>query len=262
MTIIDANASCGPWLSRPPGEQALAEVWRELRGHGVQRALMASLESAWCANPHAANARLLTEAAVDEHVLPVPTIDPTVHTWREHLAFVAQSGDVRMVRLLPAYSPYDLDHPELDPLLDELRRMGLATCVQTRIEDPRRHHPRAQVPDVPAADVLRLARRHPSQVIVIGGARFAELRALRDEILEHNLVYADTSQCDGLDAVATLCGAGLTERLLYGSHAPLFGVASSLRRVIDDLSPADAERVLGGNARRVFGLPARARGSA
>lgn len=250
MMIIDCNASSGHWPSGPPLPTSVADVWAGLHALGVDRVFMASLDSAWCRNPHAPNARLLEDAAPFEHISPVPTLDPTVHTWRDELAAIARSGHVRLVRLLPTYSPYDL--VEADTMLDEIRQAGLAVQIQTRLDDPRRQHPLARVPDLPAEQVVQIARRHPAATVIIGGARYHELMALRDEILDVKLLLADTSQCDGMEAVQTLCQAGLAERLLFGSHAPLFEYPAGLRRVVDDLDEATATQILGGNAQRVL----------
>lgn len=248
--IIDCNASAGHWPSRPPAPSLVADVWAGLNALGVDRVFMASLDSAWCRNPHAPNSRLMEETAPFEPISPVPTLDPTVHTWRDELAAISQAGRVRMVRLLPTYSPYRL--ADADTMLDEIRQAGLAVQIQLRLDDPRRQHPLAQVPDLSAEEAVQAARRHPASVCIIGGARFQELLALRDEILDVKLLFADTSQCDGMDAVKVLCEAGLADRLLFGSHAPLFEYPAGLRRVVDDLDEATAEQILGGNAQRVL----------
>lgn len=248
--VIDCNASYGPWPFRPPCDAGVGDVWHDLERAGVDRAYVASLCSVWCRDPHAPNLTLLTDTAAYPAVCPVPTLDPTVHTWRDHLALLGRAAEVKMVRLLPAYGPYELD--DADEMLDECRRLGVVVQIQTRLDDPRRQHPRAMAPDVPAAEILRIARRFPSLTVLLGGARYGELLSLREQILELNLVYADTSQCDGMDGVKVLCNAGLADRLVYGSHAPLFEVPSGLRRIVDDLDDATAEKVLGGNAERML----------
>ncbi len=248
--IIDTNASAGYWLSRPPLDCGVQAVWQRLSAWGVERVFLGSLESAWCRNPHAPNAKLIADCAEHPELSPVPTLDPTVHTWRDELAQVGRAPSVRMVRLLPTYSPYALE--QADEMLEEIRQQGLAVQIQTRLDDPRRHHPLAQVPDLPAAEIVGIARRHPSLTVVIGGARFGELRSLRAEILDLKLVYADTSQCDGLDAVKVLCDDGLAERLLYGSHCAMFEAPAGLRRVLDDLDDQRAAAILGGTAKRVL----------
>ena len=127
---------------------------------------------------------------------------------------------------------------------------GLAALVQTRLEDPRSQHPLAQAPDLPAAAVAEAAARHPGLTVILGGARTTEIRALRERLLALPRFYADVSQADGLDAVALLVEEGLREKLLFGSHAPLFMPHAALARVVTDLSDADAAAILGSNALR------------
>jgi len=152
--------------------------------------------------------------------------------------------------LLPAYSPYEL--AEAGDLFAALAETGLPVIIQTRLEDPRRQHPLAQVPDVPAADVADVAERHPDLTVVIGGPRTGEIRALRERLLDLPNLFADTSQADGLDALKLFAEDGLTPKLLFGSHAPFFIPYSALTRVTSDLNDEDAIAILGGNARRAF----------
>jgi predicted TIM-barrel fold metal-dependent hydrolase len=252
--IIDINAFAGHWPFSPVRGD-LAAVRDSLRAAGVQRLCVSPLEAAWCRNPHLANAALYEAAAAFEDVWPVPVLDPTVATWRAELARAAAEPRVRLIRLLPAYSPYSL--AQADELLDALAQAGLGVLVQTRLEDPRSQHPRAPVPDLPAAEVAEAAARHPELAVILGGARTAEIRALTERLLALPHFYADVSQADGLDAVRLLVAPasgypGLGEKLLFGSHAPLFMPHAALARVVTDLADAEAAAILGGNAARVL----------
>jgi predicted TIM-barrel fold metal-dependent hydrolase len=124
--------------------------------------------------------------------------------------------------------------------------------VQTRLEDPRSQHPLALVPDLPAAEVADAAARHPDLTVILGGARTAEIRALRERLHALPRFYADVSQADGLDAVRGLVEEGLGEKLLFGSHAPLFIPHAALARVVTDLPDAAAAAILGENAIRAI----------
>ena len=53
--------------------------------------------------------------------------------------------------------------------------------------------------------------------------------------------------------ILRMIDAGLGERLLFGTHTPLFTPLAGFARVVTDLSEADAAMVLGGNATRVLG---------
>lgn len=249
--IVDINAYVGHWPSHPV-DGGLEAVRGSLARYGIDRICVSPLDGAWCRNPHLFNGDLYEACAAVDDVWPVPVIDPTVSTWPRELERAAGRKDVRMVKLLPAYSGYRLEDAE--NLLREAGGAGLCVVVQTRLEDPRRQHPLAQVPDVPAASVADAAERHPGVSVVIGGPRTGEIRQLKGRILEAPNLYADVSQADGLDGVKLLVDLGLLPKLLFGSHAPLFTPYAALSRVVTDLSDDEGKAILGGNAARLLGL--------
>jgi uncharacterized protein len=247
--IVDINAFAGHWPFSPIAAD-LPHVRTSLAALGVERICVSPLEAAWCRNPHLANAVLYEAAAEFPDVWLAPVLDPTVATWREELSRAVAQPRVRIVRLLPTYSPYSL--AEADPLLAALAEAGLGALVQTRLEDPRSQHPLAQVPDLPAATVADAAARHPGLTVILGGARTAEIRGLGERLLAPPDFYADVSQADGLDAVRLLVEEGLGEKLLFGSHTPFFIPEAALARVVTDLPDAAAAAILGGNAARAL----------
>jgi predicted TIM-barrel fold metal-dependent hydrolase len=249
--VIDVNAYTGHWANLPfKGD--LNSVRESLRDMGVDRLCLSPLNAAWCTNQHFHNAAVYEAAARYEDVLPVPILDPTLPAWSDELERAVGIGNVRLVKLLPAYSPYELS--EAEDLLLEAAAAGVAVIVQTRLEDPRRQHPLAQVPDVPASAVADVAERHPNLTVIIGGPRFGEIRSLKERLLALPNLYADVSQADGFDGLKVLVAEGLTPKLLFSSHAPFFLPYSALARVVNDLDDADATAILGGNAERILGI--------
>jgi predicted TIM-barrel fold metal-dependent hydrolase len=247
--IVDINAFTGHWPFSPVRGD-LPSVRTSLTALGVERIFVSPLDAAWCRNPHQTNAALYADTAEFADVWPVPVLDPTVATWREELARATAQPRVRLVRLLPTYSPYPLD--QADTLLRALHEAGLAALIQTRLEDPRSQHPLALVPDLPAAQVAEAAARHPDLTMILGGARTAEIRALREPLRALPRFYADVSQADGMDGIPLLVDAGLTPRLLFGSHAPLFTPHAALARVVTDLPDEHATAILGANAKQAL----------
>ena len=231
--IIDVNAWTGPWPALVNVPYDVASVRSTLRAYGVERIFMAPLAAAWSANPHLCN-QVVYEAA-DEYadISPVPVIDPTLPMWPEELEKAAGHRAVPMFKLLPGYGRYGLD--AADELFEEAGRASLAVMVQIRIDDPRRHHPLAQVPDVHAGEVVETAKRHPDLKLVMGGASAATLRELAAQVRDLPGLYADTSQVDGVDSVKTLVDEGIGGKLLFGSHAPVFMPSAALARVLNDL---------------------------
>ncbi|MEW6752332.1 MAG: amidohydrolase family protein [Candidatus Latescibacterota bacterium] len=247
--VIDVSAWTGHWGTLPVRGSA-AQVRASLRRVGVDLICLSPLEGLWCHNPHLGNAAVYAAARRWSDVLPVPVLDPTIPTWPAQVARARAAG-APMVRLVPAYSGIGMERT--DPVLAALAEMGMPVVVQVRVEDPRRQHPLAQVPDTPAADVVAAARRHPGLTVVLGGAAWRTLLDLRDEILGLPAFYADTSQVDGLDSLRLMVEAGLTERLVFGSHAPLFVPLAGLARVLTDLQDIAARAILSGNAQRLLG---------
>jgi predicted TIM-barrel fold metal-dependent hydrolase len=249
--IVDLSAFCGHWPTHPLAGD-LDRVWASLEAYGVDRAFVSPLEAAWCRNPHAFNNTLYRETASRPQIWPVPVLDPTIATWEEEAARAADQARVRVVRLLPTYSPYGL--ADADDLLQALAEAGLAVIVQTRLEDPRRQHSLAQVSDLPAAEVADAADRHAGLTVIIGGPRTAETMALRERLTGTPNLYADVSQADGMDALKVMVDEGLGEKLVFGSHVPLFTARSAFARVVTDLDDEAAAAILGGNAGRILRL--------
>ena len=244
--IIDVNAWTGPWPALVNVPYDVASVRSSLRDYGVERVFMAPLAAAWSANPHLCNLFVYDAADAFEDISSVPVIDPTLPTWPEELAKATGHHAVRMIKLLPGYGGYDLT--AADELFVEAGGAGLAVSVQVRIDDPRRHHPLAMVPDVPERDVVETAKRHPDLKLVMGGASAAALREFAAQIRDLPGLYADTSQVDGVDSVKMLVDAGLGGKLLFGSHAPVFMPAAAVARVLNDLPDDAAVGILEDNA--------------
>lgn len=248
--IIDLNSFIGHWPSHSVRGDA-ADVWASLRTVGVTRIYASHLDAAWCRNPHVYNRVLYDAVTGAGDVCPVPVLDPTVADWKRELEIAVEDEDVQVVRVLPNYGGYDLAGE--GPFLQAIEDAHLAVIVQTCLEDSRRHHPLAVVPSLTALAVLEVAAQFPNLKMVIGGAKAAELRKVADQILALPHVYVDTAQVDGMDAVKVLVEEGLEERLVFGSHAPLFIPHAAVGRVITDVGDEVATAILSGNAVRLFG---------
>jgi predicted TIM-barrel fold metal-dependent hydrolase len=251
--IVDVNAFAGHWPGLMVPSDAVS-VCKSLRDVGVDAVFLSPMDAAWSRPQHAAN-RIAYEAANEcAGVSPVPALDPTAGGWRKELKRAASDGRVRLVKLFPAFAGYEL--AAADELLDAVEQAGLGVIVQTRMVDPRSHHPLAQVPDVPASAAAEAARRHPGLTVIVGGPRTYEIQSLLGELLALPNLFVDVSQADGMDALRNLAEEGAAHKLLFGSHAPFFVPQSAVARVVTDLSDDDASAILGGNAARLFGLSA------
>ena len=260
--IIDFCAFIGNWPTYPvSGDPEV--VQDTLSNYGVSQILVSSLESAWCRNPHRCNDLVYRAAETLADIWPVPILDPTIATWQSALhqarTFVPElhpQKRVHLVRLLPTYSPYDLS--QADELLKSLVEAKLGVIIQTRLEDPRRQHPLAQVPDLPAEEVAAVAEQYPALKVIIGGTRTGEIRNLQRQLMDQPNLYADISQVDGLDVIKVLVNDGLVDKLLFGSHIPIFTPHAAIARVVCDLddgtpnAAAAISKIFSGNAGRIL----------
>jgi len=248
--ILDLNAWVGRWPFQPvAGDFNLLR--RSLADVGVDRIFASPLDAVWCRNPHRYNEMLYRGASTTDNVWPVPILDPTVATWPKELDRATRELRARFVKLVPRVSAYELTIA--DELLAAVAAQGLGVIVQTRMEDPRRQHPLAQVADLPMSDIVEAAERHPHLTVIAGGPRTGEVLGQANRLMDLPNCYADTSQCDGVDALLQLAEAGLVEKLVFGSHAPMFIPHSAVSRVVMDLGDDDAAAILGGNAMRILG---------
>ena len=248
--IVDVAAFTGAWPTYPVNGR-LDEVVESLRQVGVDRVLCSPLDAVWCRNPHLYNGPLYRACEGREDLLPVPILDPALATWESELNEAAEGG-ARAIRVLPNYHGYSLD--EMDSFWDAVMSTELVVIVQTRMEDPRRQHPLAVVNDVSAKEIADLGSKRPDLKLVIGGARTAEIRGLKDALKDQANLYADVSQADGMDALLVLVEEGLEKKLLFGSHAPLFIPHSAVARVVTDLDNGSAEAILGRNSEKLFSV--------
>lgn len=245
MNRVDFTAFCGPYPRRPIGQEP-AELFRRLAEFGVDRVFASRLEALWFENPHDANR--LAESASDAPpgLIRTPVLDPSLGTWREELDRLAARGPLPIVRLHPNYHGYTL--ADAAPALAALATRGVIAQIVVRVDDPRRQHPRAQVPDVPPATIREAAARHPKLKILLSGASTPALNALTKDMPTARNLWADTSQADGSDAVAGLMRGPWRDRLVFGTHAPLFLPEAAFARVVLDLDDASADLILRGNA--------------
>jgi predicted TIM-barrel fold metal-dependent hydrolase len=246
--IIDINAWAGSWGTFPV-EGEVQQVKAALKAAGVGRFFLSPMHAAWCHNPHLCNELVYQAAARDAAIVAMPVLDPTIPTWAEEFNRAVRLK-VRCIKLLPAYSCYTLQQAE--DLLVAAAKTEMRVMVQTRLEDPRRQHPLAQVPDVPVKDIVDAARRFPEVKFVIGGASSVEISKVKDELFSFPNLFADTSQLDGVNAVATMVESGLGGKLLFGSHAPFFIPLAGIARVINDLDDSQAAAIFSANLLRIM----------
>ncbi len=252
---IDVNAGYGHWPFYPTAPRSVADLESVLREAGVERACAYPLEAYLFPDPQDANERRLPELAASSFFLPSAVLNPTLPNVWHSLGICRQRWEVPLVRLLPSYHQYRVDAPVVDTLARELDREQVVLAVHIRAQDERAHNPIAQVPPVSFAEVSSLAERHAKlRVIAVGAYAHEIAQTARRAPLPDNL-YVELSFVESEDPLSDALRVCAPERLLFGTHAPLFYPLANVYKVEHSEASSDAKRrALHQNAADLFKL--------
>ena len=250
----DLNAFVGEWPFRRLPDTTPQALEARLRRAGVERAFVSPLETLLHADPQPANrvwGRLLADQPFFRFVAVVnpslPNGDATPVVCQDEMKAIA-------LRLLPNYHGYELKDERVDNLAHIAGERRLPVIVQLRMQDRRSMHPLAPVPDVDWRGVLALGRRHPDLPLIVAGAKWAEAHELCREAKELSHFYLEISHLEYADGLRRFVDAWGTERLLFGTHAPLFvPAAAQLKIETARLSHEERHALVQGNAKRLWG---------
>jgi hypothetical protein len=271
--ILDVNCGCGAWPFRPTLPADASSLEDLLRAEGVTRACAYPLEAYLWPDPQEANELRLPQLARSSFFLPSAALNPTLPAWRKGYLRCRGEWGVPMVRLMPNYHLYELDHTGVEALAEQAASDGVVLGVHLRAEDERMQNPIAKVPPVPIDEVVAFARRHPGvRVVAFGFGRLwdkSELvppdmvkqLQLRPELeprpeLPANL-WVELSFFEHESSFANALKLFPAERLLFGSHAPLFYPRANVAKIQYSEAPAEAKAAaLRANAEGLLGAEA------
>jgi uncharacterized protein len=253
--MIDVNVWLSRWPFRTLPDEEPEALVRRLRRLGVTEAWAGSLDALLHRDLAAVNARLARTCRIHGAGLlrPFGAINPLLPDWREDLKRCHESHRMAGIRLHPNYHGYALDHPAFADLLGEAARLGLIVQIALKMEDERTLHPLLK--DLPTTDPAPLAglpAHLPRPPVVLLNA----LGDLRGEPLKRLLtvhgVSCDIAMLEGAAGLERLVAQIGPDRLLFGSHAPLFYAdAAHLKLKESVLTPDQAEAIRQGTARRL-----------
>jgi predicted TIM-barrel fold metal-dependent hydrolase len=269
VAYFDASVWSGRWPFAPVGA-SLAALERELAAQGAEGALVSPAEAVLAPEPQAENLALL--AAVRRRRrgfgwLVAAVVDPSRAGWQEAAERCLALG-ARCLKVLPGYHMYPVveggTYAGDAPWVAEAARAGrqglwglcrlaaargVPLAVQMRLQDERGHHPLMRVPGLPAAEVAALAAEHPDARFLACGAYLRDLGPLGAA----PNVWVETSFVEGHDTLAQAVTRVPPERLLAGTHAPLFCPGAGVAKLEAATVPAEVrEAVARVNARRLW----------
>ncbi len=269
----DASAWIGSWPFDGQGPCTLPRLQRLLGEAGIAGGVISPLGAVLATDPAPANRALLPAVRrAGPGWVAAPVINPALGDWEAETFRCLRQG-ARGVRLVPSYHLYPLEAaglPRFEALavswvpraardaldgLDGLCRLAAAeaipVAVQMRVSDERAHHPWMRVPGVPPAEVAALARRHPDGRFVACGATFGDLEVLGAV----DNVWVEVSFVEASETLIAAVALVRPERVLLGTHAPMFYPAVAVAKVgASDLPEAVRLQIAGGNARDLWAV--------
>jgi len=237
LAVRDANTFFGFWTSRAI-DVSLTTLSGILDKHSVARAATLSSIGIFVDSRRGNDVTWQT-AAADPRFVPVGTVDPRAGLkCIEEISERAEQG-FRSFALFPETQGWSLDHA----CFAEILRIAGEAKATVMVESEHQGGPTL---------IARAAERCNARVILAGvgywnlGEALVVMKATPDVYLEtHQLTSAD-----GIELVVEELGS---ERLLFGSRAPLRYFSSSYLRIrFADLPAGDRAAILGGNFERVL----------
>jgi uncharacterized protein len=201
---------------------------------------------------------------------PVVTVDPTKGNAAIEAALDLWENEdgIAGIKLFPGYRPFYPHDRRLAPVYEFARKKGLPVLVHQGDT----LHKDGLLKFARPIDLDEVAVRYPDVRFVLCHFGNPWIDEAAELVYKNENMYVDTSgllahpsapffprmveQCRERLTAAILT-VGSTDRILYGSDWPLQELSESVG-LIDhlDLPREDREKILGGNARRLFGVPA------
>lgn len=233
MTRFDACAWTGTWPFTMHAPVALADLVAGLKAEGITGAAISPLNAVLSPEPMTANLDLLAEAArfADEtfDLRVAPVLNPGLPGWERDLSLLLDSHRTAIgaIKIVPNFHSYEVDGPDANALARSVSEAGLGLCVQVRIQDERAHHPLMKVPGVPMEGLARLAAAVPAGRLLACGVYQSELAGIAGT----TNVSAELSSVESGDTLANALAALGADRVLLGTHAPIYYPASGVAKV-------------------------------
>ena len=254
--IIDTNVNISRWPFRRLTGDETPDLVARLRKRNVVQAWAGSFDAILHKDIAGVNARLAADCNTHGKgfLVPFGSINPKLPDWRDDLRRCAQEHRMPGIRLHPNYHGYQLQDPVFDELLHMAAANGLIVQLVASMEDIRTQHPLVRVPPVDLSALPQIVKDQSSVRLMLlnwwPALRGQKLRPVADT----GNIYFDIAMFEGIEGISRLVDQLSPERVLFGSHFPLFYFEAAQFKIQESgLSEDKKAMLLEGNARRVLG---------
>lgn len=253
--ITDVNVYLERWPFRRLPCDEPAKLVDKLQTSGVTQAWVGSFDGLLHEDIGGVNARLadLCKKVNPQLLIPFGSVNPALPDWAEDVRRCHEEYRMPGIRLHPNYHGYTLDDPAFAELLTLAEKRRLIVQLAVRMEDVRTQHPLLQVPDVEVGPLAQLVKDRPRLRLVLLNSSRTVRGSVLAGLVNAGQVYVEIAMLEGIGGVAKFLNSTPLERVLFGSHLPLFNLESATLKLRESvLSTGQEDAITHENAKRLL----------
>lgn len=252
--MIDTNITLERWPFRRLSLDEPNKLVAKLKSRGVTQAWAGSFEGLFHRDIAAVNQRLAESCRQIGNGLlrPFGTVNPVLPDWQDDLRRCHEVHKMPGIRLHPNYHGYTLDDPRFAELLSLATQRGLIVQLALSMEDERTQHALHLVPHVDPKPLAAIVAKQSNLKLVLLNA-FRSLPVLKaSEVSKAGQVWFDVAMLESVAGVAKLIEQVSPERIVFGSHSPLFYFESAELKLVESGLPESVlQQIRSQNAERL-----------
>jgi hypothetical protein len=232
------------------GENTEAFVKRMMRC-GVTDIWAGAFEGLLRRDVAAVNRQLAEQCREHTILRPCGTINLALPAWEDDVKRCAEEHGMRVIRLHPNYHGHTLETPAFHKLLTLAAKHRLVVQIVTQMEDERTQHPKVQAAPLDLAPLAAIMREmNEARVMLLNANAAMVLKHLQD----CTNVWLDFAMIEGVGGVENLLKSWPVEKLVFGSHAPVFYWESAQLKMQESaLNEQQTQAVRSLNAAKLLG---------
>jgi predicted TIM-barrel fold metal-dependent hydrolase len=222
--LLDCNVHLGRWPFRRLPIEDVGALLRAMDQEGIDRALVAPMESIFLRDGQQGNEALHeTASAHADRLSLLACLRPNAPGATDDLRKCREQWGSVGVRLHPNYHDCPLDDPATETLVAEAVELGMLVSVSMRMEDNRFQTSVGAVPDVPVGQITAFVEAWPDARLLIANLSRGEYPALaKSAAFRNGAVFVEHSELDGpYDPVRDLVDGVGADHAVFGSHTAL-----------------------------------------